>query len=142
MMGGACRSSTRGAAVPLSPAASAHEAFDLVGTVRDDISGRAVAHVMITVDKDSTMRAQSDLDGRYRIAAVPMGSHFVSARRIGYYLENREVDATCPVVIDDSAGRPLSDPEPCDAAVQVLNFHMREHALRLYGSTLVTPPSR
>lgn len=127
---GACHAAARSATQVPSAAASALETFELVGTVRDEATGRPLAGVLIVVDSLSTLRTVSGADGTYRVPAIPRGSYFVSAHKLGYYVERREVGASCSVVIVDSAGRPISSGGPCDPDRQVLNFSMRSLVLR------------
>ena len=127
---GACHAASPHAAPPPTGAARVPGAFELVGTVREEATGRPLADVLIVVDSLPTLRAGSGADGQYRIPAVPPGSYLVSARKIGYYTERREVGASCPVVIVDSGGRPIGGGGQCDPDRQVLNFYMRPLVLR------------
>jgi hypothetical protein len=102
----------------------------LLGTVREEASGRPVAGVLIVVENLEEIRALTDSAGAYRIPALTYGSYTVTARKIGYYIERREIAASCPVVIVDTAGRPIGGGGPCDPDPQLLNFHLRPHTLR------------
>ncbi len=70
------------AALPISARAQTGTAA-IVGEVVDSSSGRPVSQVQVSVSGTS-LRAVSDLAGRFVIRDVPPGVHAVEARRIGY----------------------------------------------------------
>ncbi|HEX5438155.1 MAG TPA: carboxypeptidase-like regulatory domain-containing protein [Gemmatimonadaceae bacterium] len=113
------------AQVPTRPAT-----FDLVGIVRAEVSGHPMPGVLIVVDSSRSHRVVTDSAGRYRITGLPRGSYTVSARRLGYYVERREITVTCPVVVTDEHGKVLSDGGPCDPSPATLNFYLRPHTVR------------
>lgn len=71
---GACHAAPRSATQVPSAAASARDTFELVGTVRDEATGRPLAGVLIVVDSLSALRTGSGADGTYRIPAILRGS--------------------------------------------------------------------
>lgn len=133
----ACRAPRRSAAIPAATAAApvppdtGGATFDLSGVVRDEDSGRPLPHTLVVVagGAGAERRTGTDSAGAYHFAGLPRGGYAVSARRVGYYVERRDLSVRCPVTVVDAAGRPLSRAGPCDPARQTLNFLMRAHAL-------------
>ena len=64
----------------------------IVGQVTDASTRQALAGALIQVEGTS-LAANADRDGRYRIAGVPAGLHTVVARRIGYVPGRQTVTA-------------------------------------------------
>ena len=104
--------------------------FDLTGVVYDEASGRPLAGVLVMLESDPPRRSSTNDRGIYTFTHAPRGEYAVSARRIGYFIERREVDATCPITIVDSAGRHIGGGGPCEPKHQRLNFLMRQHSVR------------
>lgn len=126
---GACRAVRPAPPPPPSAASVRSPVFDLAGVVRDEGTGRPLAGVLVVADALPGHRAITDPAGAYRISGLPRGWYAVSARKVGYYVERREVASDCPVVIVDGAGRPIGGGGPCDPAPQVLNFLLRVHTV-------------
>lgn len=55
----------------------------ITGRVVDAASGLGLADVQVTVT-GTTLGARTDLDGRYNILNVPLGTYAIQARRLGY----------------------------------------------------------
>ena len=55
----------------------------VVGRVTDAATRQGVPNVVMAID-GTRLGANTDQDGRYRIANVPAGPHTLSVRRIGY----------------------------------------------------------
>ena len=70
--------------------ASAQATGTINGRVRDAASGAPLAGVQVRVD-GTALGTMTRADGGYTINGVPAGTHFVSARRIGYAPERIEV---------------------------------------------------
>lgn len=124
-------SATR-AATPtaISPADTLEDAFDLSGRVVDERTGRPVARVIITVDTTALpgpgiRSTRTDADGRYRFTRLPIGDYFVGARGIGYYVERREVEVTCPVVVVEPHETVVRKEAACAPPPEVVNFSLR-----------------
>ena len=98
------------ALAPLAPAL-AQATGSIEGTVTAAAGGRPLSDVQVTV-LGTTLGARTDEQGRYRIGAVPAGSHQVRAQRIGYAAVTR------PLTI--AAGQ-----------TETLNFGIAEAALSL-----------
>jgi hypothetical protein len=74
------------ATAPQAPAAAPAPLSDrgiLAGQVLDGASARPIAFATVNV-LGTAFGAQTDLDGRFRMASVPVGVYSVRARRIGY----------------------------------------------------------
>lgn len=77
---------------PLAPAL-AQTTGNIEGAVTAAVGGRPLSDVQVTV-VGTTLGARTDDQGRYRIGAVPAGSHQVRAQRIGYAAMTRPVTIT------------------------------------------------
>jgi hypothetical protein len=66
-----------------NPAAPAAATGRIAGKVVDASSGRALQGVQVEV-VGQTGRVETDLDGRFRTAALPVGAYSVIARQLGY----------------------------------------------------------
>jgi len=104
--------------------------FDLTGVVYDETSGHRLAGVLVVLEADPPRQSTTNDRGIYVFTHAPRGEYAVSARHIGYFVERREVDATCPVTIVDSAGRRIGGGGPCEPKHQRMNFLMRQHSVR------------
>jgi TonB-linked SusC/RagA family outer membrane protein len=69
--------------------AAAQEAV-IQGTVTDVASGAVVPDARVTID-GTNLQSVTNISGQYRIAAVPVGTHTLSVRRIGFRSMSREV---------------------------------------------------
>ncbi|HEX5409858.1 MAG TPA: carboxypeptidase-like regulatory domain-containing protein [Gemmatimonadaceae bacterium] len=125
---GACHSARPAGAPALAD--DAHSTFDLTGVVYDETSGRPLAGVLVVLEADPPRQSTTNDRGIYVITDAPRGEYAVSARRIGFFIERREVDATCPITLVDSAGRRIAGGGPCEPKHQRLNFLMRQHSVR------------
>lgn len=123
---GACKGQRPAVAAPPPSMASP---FELAGIVRDEATGRPLAGVLIVADSLPGRRAATDAVGAYRIVGLPRGTYTVSARTLGYYIERREIQVSCPVTIVDAAGKPIAGGGACDADLLVLNFLLRKHTV-------------
>jgi hypothetical protein len=104
--------------------------FELRGVVRVEATGQAIAGAVVSVESLSKRHTVTDANGSYRLDSLPLGAYTIDARRLGYYVERREIAVHCPIAIVDSAGRPLRTNAGCDSDQQILNFHMRPQTLR------------
>ena len=97
--------------------------FCVVGVVRYEAT--AAPHPGVAVAIDSVHRgAVADSAGSYRICGLHAGEYTVSARRIGFYIERRDIRLDCwhvPTVVVD--GRIVSDCRREEA----LDFFMRSY---------------
>lgn len=67
-----------------SPLVAQTPAGVVAGTVRDE-TGRPVREALIVIDAETTpMRTRSNVEGRFRIEAVPVGGHELQVVRIGF----------------------------------------------------------
>ena len=98
--------------------------------VYDETSGHRLAGVLVELEADPPRQSTTNDRGIYVFTHASRGEYAVSARRIGYFVERREVDASCPVTIVDSAGRRISGGGPCEPKHQRMNFLMRQHSVR------------
>src|SRR5919106_282905 len=62
----------------------------IAGTVTAVATGAALVRATVTVI-GTQLSAQADADGRYRLAAVPVGTHRLRARMLGYAPEDTSV---------------------------------------------------
>lgn len=104
--------------------------FDLSGVALEEATDRPMASVLIVVESDPPRRATTDAHRGFEFRGVLRGEYTVSARRIGYFVERREIDASCPMVVVDSAGRQIGGGGPCQPQRQRLTFLMRPHTVR------------
>ena len=80
------------ALAPLAPAL-AQATGNNEGAVTAAVGGRPLSDVHVTI-VGTTLGARTDEQGRYRIGAVPSGSHQVRAQRIGYAALTRALTIT------------------------------------------------
>src|SRR5215218_8854232 len=101
------RSSLMGCSLPvalsamllIAPALRGQDAGTVEGTVRATGSGTPLADVVVLV-QGTTRGAMTDAQGKFRIAAVPVGDRIVMARLIGRGRGDQAVHVTA-----DSAAR-------------------------------------
>src|SRR5215212_1797200 len=80
-----------GLALALLPTiASAQERSTIVGTVSVEGSKQPLSSAQVTVS-GTTLRATSDVEGRFSIANVPRGTHSIRITRLGYRPVTKEV---------------------------------------------------
>ena len=121
----AVHAETLGAQRPPRP-----QTFDVVGVVRDEATGRPMAGVLIAADSAQLHRVVTDSGGAYRFTGLPRGTYFISARRLGYYVERREIRVACPVDVVNDRGKIVNDGGPCDPSPATLNFLLRPQTTR------------
>jgi len=62
----------------------------IVGHVTDSRSGQGVQNVVIQIE-GTRFATGTNVDGRYRLTGIPVGSHTLTARRIGYSVDKKPV---------------------------------------------------
>jgi len=66
----------------------------VTGTVRDEL-GRPVREALVIIDAETTpMRTRTSVDGRFRIADVPVGGHELQVVRIGFRPHRSRITVT------------------------------------------------
>lgn len=111
--------------------------FCVAGVVRNEQTG--VPHPGVAVSIDSVGRgAIADSAGTYRICGLEAGEYTVSARRVGFYIERRDIRLDCwmlpTVVVGD---RIVGD---CRGGEDSLDFYMRVYGLKVHE--MDAPPAR
>jgi hypothetical protein len=89
-----------------------------------------MAGVVVVTESSDPHRAVSDAEGSYRLDGLPLGSHIVSARKVGYYVERREIAVNCPVRVTGVGGTAAADAGSCDPSPARLNFYLRPEIVR------------
>lgn len=95
---------------------SGWQRFTLVGVVREEAGGRALAGVIVRV-QGTQHSALTDESGRYRIEGLEGGTYTVEAVRAGYFSERRDIAFTTDLICTQCAE--TANPE------RVLHFSMR-----------------
>ena len=106
------------------------DTFTVVGVVREELSGHPMPRVIIEAEGGDSQRVLTDASGKYQLGGLRLGSHVVSARMPGYYIERREIAVNCPVIVTSQDGTVVSDPGPCDQSPATLNFYLRPQTVR------------
>src|SRR5690606_3749049 len=111
--------------------------FCVAGVVRYEETG--VPHPGVAVSIDSVGPAAiADSAGTYRLCGLEAGEYTVSARRVGFYVERREIRLDCwmhPTVV--VGGRIVGE---CRGGEESLDFYMRVYGLKLRA--MDDPPAR
>src|SRR5436189_6400263 len=77
-------------AVGASPSLVSAQTGTIVGRVTDSRSGQGVQNVIIQIE-GTRFATGTNVEGRYRLTGVPVGSQTVAARRIGYSAAKKPV---------------------------------------------------
>src|SRR4051812_15836399 len=77
-------------AVGASPSILSAQTGTIVGRVTDSRSGQGVQNVLIQIE-GTRFASGTNVDGRYRLTSIPVGSHSLTARRIGYSVDKKTV---------------------------------------------------